>query len=151
GELVKKMPGETEPRLAAAVSPDAKFALVSTIPHSTKHGKIDRTTLQLWDLSKGKIALSFGGTNQFYPPHVFSPNGKLIASLGWESKNDGAQKANAQLWTVPTGKVVKVIGPLGGFVDIRFSPSGKELLLAGPELIRLETQTGKLLRKVSLP
>lgn len=152
GELFRKFPGETDPRSLAAISSDGKWALVPTIRHATKFGKIDPATLQLWDLSKGKVKLSFGPENRMFGPVSFSPNSKLAVAQRAAYKEDGTSDLSSLvLWEVPNGKVVRVWKRFPQSL-VGFSPDGKELVAVdGFDLRRLFVETGKILWSISLP
>jgi WD40 repeat protein len=72
-----------------------------------------------------------------------SPNGKLIASGGWNPV--------IRLWDAATGKEVRQLGNLGQGVDcLVFTPNGKTLVSAGrDETVRLwEVATGKEIHRL---
>jgi RNA polymerase sigma factor (sigma-70 family) len=99
--------------------------------------------IHLWDVATGKEIDTFRGDNHLH--HLqFSPDGKLLASAGWESP--------VRLWDVATGKDRCLTKDKGKVVyDLVFSSDGSLLAAVsleqeGHSVSVWDTATGKELR-----
>ncbi|PLZ50948.1 hypothetical protein CBP15_15020, partial [Fischerella thermalis WC442] len=93
-----------------AFSPDGKTIVLSS-----------DNTIKLWDLTTGQVIKTLSG-NESEKTMVFSPDGKIIASGGYDK--------TIKLWDIATGKVIKTLTYGSSVTNITFSPDGK-LLAAG--------------------
>jgi WD40 repeat protein len=84
---------------------------------ASEHGR----TLRLWDISTGAERLTFKGHADW--PLFFSPDGKILASAGWDEIP--SLKETVRLWDVASGTVLRTIKESTGHVA--FSPDGKTL------------------------
>ena len=112
-------------------SPDGKM-LASTHNDST---------IQLWDLSTGRIVRSFMGHTGHVPVVVFSPDGKMLAG--------GSPDQTVKLWEVSSGRFIRAFkGHNGSIYSVAFSPDGK-MLASGShdQTVKLwEVSSGRLVR-----
>jgi WD40 repeat protein len=128
---------------AVAFSPDGK-SLVIGCRNSEK-----KVPLQLLEVSTGKELRRFRDSQDHYHSGtVFSPDGKLLASL---------LRGRVSLWDVANGKRVREVGDEAGYIRrFTFSPDGKKLATAGhPDwtlkvnVVRLwDVNDGKKLREM---
>lgn len=83
--------------------------------------------LEMWDVESGK---SLGRFGRIEDPVVvaFSPDGKLLASAGWDSHD----LCSVEVWDVATRKRLRGLDEevnLTPFTAVAFSPDGKSLAL----------------------
>jgi WD40 repeat protein/beta-lactamase regulating signal transducer with metallopeptidase domain len=119
-------------------TPDGKQVAVTLLEHA----------VQLIDVETAKVIRTFA-PSAAVTACVFSPDGKLMATGGYENEAGGY---SARLWEVGTGKEVRrfVAGDFpagnGAHRSLAFSPDGKTLAGGGWGDVRLhvwETATGK--------
>lgn len=108
--------GHSESVESVAISPDG-WTLAS--------GSGDKT-IQLWDLSTGRLLCPLKGHSTVVRSLAFSPDGKTLVS----SSNVDVQDGNIKLWDVGTGKLRGSLG--GGLSNFRvsciaISPEGQTL------------------------
>ncbi|OKH12867.1 hypothetical protein NIES592_16755 [Fischerella major NIES-592] len=115
-----------------AFSPDGKTIVLSS-----------DNTIKLWDLTTGQVIKTLSG-NESEKTMVFSPDGKIIASGGYEK--------TIKLWDVATGKVVKTLSSQNNSIsELIFSPDGKILASRSiNNIIQLwDLTTGKVIKSLS--
>jgi WD40 repeat protein len=111
--------------------------------------------LRAWDLTSGKPLPQFAGDHGQIKAIALSPDGKLLASGGYDSD----QTYFCRLWDVATGKEVRRLrGHRGGILTLAFSPvplkgaaPARWLLTAGSGdgTVRLwDTPTGEEVRQL---
>ncbi|PMB29329.1 hypothetical protein CEN42_20070 [Fischerella thermalis CCMEE 5208] len=115
-----------------AFSPDGKTIVLSS-----------DNTIKLWDLTTGQVIKTLSG-NESEKTMVFSPDGKIIASGGYDK--------TIKLWDVTTGKVVKTLSSQNNSIsELIFSPDGK--ILASRSLNNIiqlwDLTTGKVIKSLS--
>jgi len=101
--------------------------------------------INLWDIQTRQIIHTLEGHERATECLTFSPDGKTLASGGW----DGTMR----FWDVQTGSQLKVLTDKdtgGPVLCIAFSPDGKTLATGGWDCsVRLwDTETGAMLRKI---
>lgn len=115
-----------------AFSPDGKTIVLSS-----------DNTIKLWDLTTGQVIKTLSG-NESEKTMVFSPDGKIIASGGYDK--------TIKLWDVTTGKVVKTLSSQNNSIyELIFSPDGKILASRSLDnIIQLwDLTTGKVIKSLS--
>ncbi|PMB46335.1 hypothetical protein CEN39_26055, partial [Fischerella thermalis CCMEE 5201] len=115
-----------------AFSPDGKTIVLSS-----------DNTIKLWDLTTGQVIKTLSG-NESEKTMVFSPDGKIIASGGYDK--------TIKLWDVTTGKVVKTLSHQNNSIyELIFSPDGKILASRSiNNIIQLwDLTTGKVIKSFS--
>jgi WD40 repeat protein/tetratricopeptide (TPR) repeat protein len=104
-----------------AFSPDGK-----TLALASNGG-----TVQLWDVSTGKLLETLKGHSSGVAAVVFSPDGRTLASGGGDQ--------TVRLWNVETRRELMQLDPgsfrLGTVKSLDFSPDGKQLLAAGSNAV----------------
>src|SRR5262249_52752157 len=108
--------------------------------------------VRVWDIRTGREAVPSQGYKGPVPCGLaFSPDGKLLASGGWEGKPGGGYDPWAKVWEVATGReVFSVRGrdDAGGiFEAMAFSPDGRYLAAGSSNrTILCDARTGKAVR-----
>ncbi len=128
-------------------TPDGKA--VAVVSHDDREPRAAR--IQVIDFESGKTIREFSADNLSVLEFAFSPDGKRMASGGYDKDKDDYF---ARLWDVETGKELRrfMHGMQGyGVASLAFSPDGKTLATLGTQagvLLRLfDVDTGKLRRE----
>ncbi len=88
---------------------------------------------QLWDVERGKLIREFGGHTDILHDAEFSPDGRLLATAGYDR--------SIRIWEVATGRLVRtIVGHNGAIFALAFDPAGQVLASASAD------QTVKLWR-----
>jgi len=126
---------------ALSFSPDGNYLLAATGITGL------RGEATLWDLKTGKLERTFTeGHSDILYGAIFSPNGKIIATAGYDRL--------IQLWDVTSGNRIRTLkGHNGPVHDIAFSPDGTVLASAGGDsAVKLWlTKTGQRLDTFGQP
>jgi RNA polymerase sigma factor (sigma-70 family) len=105
--------------LCAAYSPDGKFIVTG----EGSNGSDEREAqVRWWDASDGKLVRQHFGHLSSVWSLSFSPDGKTLASTGWD--------ARARLWDVATGKRLHQVRGASYEKRVAFAPDGKAFLVA---------------------
>lgn len=98
----------------------------------------------VWDRRSGAEVSRFRG-HKVNPLRVaFSPDGKLLASLGAESR-PGGSKSEVKVWDLANNRTAKTSIEIHSYVsNTAFSPDGRFLATAGPGIHVWNVATGKL-------
>lgn len=100
---------------AITISPDGLTATIG-------RGK----TLQLWDLSTGRVIRSFAKSGDFQSVIFLADGGKLLS---------GSSDHTVQLWDVATAQSIRIFdGQVDPFGSLVFSPDGRMILASNMEL-----------------
>jgi WD40 repeat protein len=115
---------------SVAFSPDGKM-LVS--------GGNDRT-VNIWDVSSGRLIRTFEGHNELVTSVTFSPDGKTIAS--------GSFDKTLKLWEVSSGRPIRSFKGHSDWVySVAFSPDGKIVASGSGNTLKLwEVSSGRPIR-----
>ena len=151
GKPLRTIKGPTSNRLSHGLlvfTPDGKA--VGVVSHEDREPRAAH--IHLIDLESGKEIRDFSAEKLSVMEFAFSPDGKLMASGGYDSDKD-RENYFARLWDVETGKELRrfMHGKQGsGIASLAFSPDGKTLATLGTQagvLLRLfDVDTGKLRR-----
>jgi WD40 repeat protein len=150
GKMTHAFPEFRKHVRSIASSPDGKLALLGCDSFETK-GVWDWSTVQVWDMEKGKIKNSFGDEKEgMSRPLVFSPDSKFALANYWDRK---ARKGAFVLWEVATGRVLRSL-PISekGAHEAAFGPGGKQVVVVdyAGYMRRFDAATGKQLWSVLL-
>src|SRR5260370_13848801 len=151
GKLLKAYPEHKNPITSISISPDGKLAIFGCGPFSSGGGdETIRTSLQIWNIPKGKVDFSSGNkAGGLAGPASFSPNGKWAVSNKWRLLGGAEQgvKDSVVLWDVKTGKEIREIEDSTGGHAITFTSDGKSIVLIdfSYRLRRYEVKTGRQL------
>jgi len=109
--------GDLTPVWSVAYSPDGKTLAVADGPLDTPG------TVTIWDLATRKVKATLDGHDRGVATVVFSPDGTMLASGGWDG--------TIRIWDVRTGEQRHLLAGLSGVTELAFSPDGKLLASAG--------------------
>jgi dipeptidyl aminopeptidase/acylaminoacyl peptidase len=92
------------------------------------YGKIGENSIHLCEVATGKELRSWISRRDLFPqfPMVFSPDGKLLASIG----EKGTNHSIVSLWAIENGKQILELDGNGFIECLDFSPSGRVLAAA---------------------
>lgn len=117
-----------------AVSPDGQRIVTGAggtlngTPTTLVINPHDDNALRVWDATTGKLVRQMNGHTHAAYTIDFSPDGRLIASGGWDG--------TIRLWDADSGQELnRVEGGQGNVMRVLFSPDGK-LLVAGGGVAR---------------
>jgi WD40 repeat protein len=132
GKELRVFEGHTNETRAAAISPNARYALSAGLDHGVR----------LWDLDTGKEVRTLAGHTGAVWSVAFSPDSKQAVT----SSRDGT----VRLWEVETGKELRIYrGHSGEVMSACFTAGGRRILSGGADtVLRLwDAATGEDLRK----
>ncbi|CAN5195822.1 hypothetical protein BH10PLA2_BH10PLA2_24940 [soil metagenome] len=131
GSLIRSIKGPRTDRWHGPFqfTPDGKAIAVKSVMANPPRA----VRLHLIDFASGQLIRDFAGDMQSIVAFAFSPDGKLLASGGYENEQDNYF---VRLWDVTNGKEVRRcwLGKAGyGIGSLAFSPDGKTLATVGTQ------------------
>jgi RNA polymerase sigma factor (sigma-70 family) len=131
GSMIRSIKGPRTDRWHAQFqfSPDGKAVGVLSVENNPPRA----VRLHLIDFASGKLIRDFDGDLQSIVAFAFSPDGKLLASGGYENERDNYF---IRIWDATTGKELRRcwLGKAGyGVGSLAFSPDGKTLATVGTQ------------------
>jgi WD40 repeat protein len=120
----------------------------------------DKVTQQVWDVPTGKLVATLRAHREpvlswDFSPHVFSPDGRLLASLSapvdsaWSlHKKPGRE---LKIWDVATGREIRTVpGPNWRYRSVEFSPDSRHIAVFSAQdlgtedtVLILDARTGR--------
>jgi WD40 repeat protein len=116
----------------------------------------DKMTQQIWDVPTGKLVATLRGHREpviesDFGPHLFSPDGRLLASLGGQFDlvfRPDKPGRELKLWDVATGREIRTVrDPTWRYEAVAFSPDGRLIAvflvddIGEPETVRILDKT----------
>jgi WD40 repeat protein len=87
------------------------------------------------DAGTGRTSLEFKGHHTPVSGIAFSRDAKVVASVGGDTRNGSARRpgtaGEALVWDALTGAVVRVLGRIGSWTSVAFSPDGEAIAASG--------------------
>jgi WD40 repeat protein len=117
GELITLGSGGATAESAVAFSP-----VESVLAMTDASGEVTHPNVRLWDVvTKKPLHFLNAPARQGVISMSFSPDGRILASAGWDSK--------VTLWEVTTGREFTnhLVGHAGAIPSVDFSPDGRAL------------------------
>lgn len=139
--LVNMTSDETVALLAYSPNGNGKF--LATVGKELAFGGKEQAIATIWDVSSGKVVQSLTGHNGIIQDLAFSPDGKLLATVGTDS--------TIRLWDYEKGMEKDSLKHHEGPVQaVRFNTDGTQLLTGGADakLARWTVKSGKLIKPV---
>jgi len=121
---VKSFTGHSSMITSIAFSPDGKLIASADTGLSGDIGGVNAGSIKIWDVKSGQELKTLKGHKWSVDSVAFSPNGKIIASCGFDNA--------IRLWDVATGNELKVLlGHEMYVASVKFSSDGKTLVSHG--------------------
>jgi WD40 repeat protein len=125
-----------------AFNPQGKLLVIAWDEESP-----ERSPIQFWDFATRRpigepINLPAVAQRGNEYPVALSPDGKRLFAV-YQTRHAGRQVSTLRFWEVPTGRPIGDPVPLKQVPTAVFSPDGKTLLTAGPEVRFWDARTGK--------
>ncbi|MEZ5424626.1 MAG: caspase family protein [Pyrinomonadaceae bacterium] len=129
-----------------AVSPDLR--LLAASGNLNNRAEQYDSKIKIWDLNTGNLLREIsGGGRDHVEDLAFSPDGKMIVSLGVDYKQEGGKTVRIEpldIWSSETGKLLKTLENAEKFRNPVFSSDGR-LIIAVAEPLSFSGNRGNLI------
>jgi WD40 repeat protein len=121
--------GHTGAVLRVAFAPDGRRLASASLSGDTAHGWARDDTVRVWDVDpQASLPVLRGHTGYVYPV-AFSPDGRWIASGGWDDMVPGERAHRSlRLWDATTGEPCATLPHPGSVSSLAFGPDGTWLV-----------------------
>jgi WD40 repeat protein len=122
--------------ITLAFSPDGKALATGNWPSGKGDKQEEQGTIELWEVGTGKRRARLDPHEFLLPSLAFSPDGRLLASVGLREKTDRSRPIDLhlgeiKLWDTATGKERGTLAAATITGCAAFLPDGKTLASAG--------------------
>jgi WD40 repeat protein len=147
--------GHTGAVIRLAFAPDNRRLASASLSGDTGHGWARDDTVRVWDVDpKATLPVLRGHTSYVYPV-AFSPDGRWIASGGWDkpAQEEGTHPS-VRLWDAATGEPCAILPHPGIVRALAFGPDGRWLVTGGDgdDQLRIwDVATARVRKKIRGP
>jgi WD40 repeat protein len=121
--------GHTGAVLRVAFAPDGRRLASASLSGDTAHGLARDDTVRVWEVDPQATLPVLRGHTSYVYPVAFSPDGRWIASGGWDEMVPGeGAHPSLRLWDAATGEPCATLPHPGVVWDLAYGPDGRWLV-----------------------
>jgi WD40 repeat protein len=147
--------GHTAAVIRVAFAPDGRRLASASLTGDTAHGWARDDTVRVWDVDPEATLPVLRGHTSFVYPVAFSPEGRWIASGGWDEPGPGERAhPSLHLWDAATGEQCATLPHPGIVRCLAFGPDSTWLVTGGDgdDLLRIwDVATARVRKEVRGP